>query len=112
MILGPDRYNRGMTDLPVPIDNEALATFCRRNHVRKLAIFGSAVTERFSAASDVDVLVEFEPGHTPGLRFIALQEELSHILGGHKVDLVTPQLLHPSIREQVLADAEVQFVAA
>jgi predicted nucleotidyltransferase len=63
----------------------------------------------FSPDSDIDVLVEFEPGHTPGLALIRMQDELSFLLGGHKVDLVTPKFLHPRIRERVLAEMEVQI---
>ena len=52
------------------IDREKLAEFCRRNHIRKLALFGSVLREDFGLDSDVDMLVEFEPGHVPGLRFL------------------------------------------
>jgi len=94
----------------IAIDREKLAEFCRRNHIRKLALFGSVLRENFRPDSDVDVLVEFEPGHVPGLRFFGLEKELSEILG-RKVDLNTPSFLSPYFRSRVLAEAEVQYVA-
>ncbi len=95
----------------ITIDREKLAEFCRRNHIRRLALFGSVLREAFRPDSDVDVLVEFEPGHIPGLRFFALEKELSEILG-RKVDLNTLGFLSPYFRSQVLAEAEVQYVAS
>jgi uncharacterized protein len=95
----------------ISIDRERLADFCRRNHIRRLALFGSVLRDDFRPESDVDVLVEFEPGHVPGLRFFALERELSELLG-RKVDLNTPGFLSSYFRDRVLADAEVQYVAA
>ena len=66
---------------PIAIDHERLARFCRSNYIRKLALFGSVLRDDFGPDSDVDVLVEFEPGHVPGLRFFTLERELSEILG-------------------------------
>lgn len=63
----------------IAIDREKLAEFCQRNHIRKLSLFGSILRDDFGADSDVDVLVEFEPGHVPGLRFFALESELSSL---------------------------------
>jgi uncharacterized protein len=94
----------------IAIDRKKLAEFCRHNHIRKLAFFGSVLREDFRPDSDVDVLVEFEPGHVPGLRFFGLEKELSEILG-HQVDLNTPGFLSPYFRSLVLAEAEVQYVA-
>ena len=94
--------------LQLPINHERIVAFCRRHHIRKLSLFGSVLRDDFSADSDVDVLVEFEPGHTPGLAFLAMQEELSEIMG-RKVDLNTPGFISRYFREQVLAEAEVQF---
>jgi predicted nucleotidyltransferase len=96
----------------IPIDRGSLADFCQRHHVRKLSLFGSVLRQDFGPDSDVDVLVEFEPDHVPG--FIALndmEEELSSLLGGRKVDLVTERFLNRRIRERVLAGAEVQYAA-
>ncbi len=86
-----------------------IAEFCRRNHIRQLALFGSVLREDFNPDSDIDVLVEFEPGHVPGLALIRMQDELSAMLGGRQVDLVTPKFLHPRIRDRVLAEMEIQY---
>lgn len=94
----------------IAIDRERLAGFCRRNHIRRLALFGSVLRDDFGPDSDVDVLVEFEPGQVLGLRFFALERELSEILG-RKVDLNTAGFLSPYFRGRVLAEAEVQYVA-
>lgn len=93
----------------IPIDREKIADFCRRNHIRQLAVFGSVLRDDFGPDSDVDVLVEFEAGHVPGLAFIRLEQELSRLLGGRRVDLVTPKFLNERIRDRVLSDAEVQY---
>ena len=93
------------------IDRDKISDFCRRHHIRKLAFFGSVLREDFKPESDVDVLVEFEQGHIPGLAFFSMERELSQILN-HKVDLNTPQFLSPYFRDQVLAEAEAQYVAA
>lgn len=94
----------------VQIPQDRLAAFCRKHHIHKLAFFGSVLRDDFSALSDVDVLVEFEPGYTPGLDFFTMENELSEILG-RKVDLNTPQFLSRHYRGQALAEAEVQYVA-
>ena len=93
------------------LDREAVAEFCRRHHVRRLALFGSVLRDDFTPASDVDVLVEFETGHVPGLAFFAMEAELSGLVG-RKVDLNTPGFLSRYFRDQVLAEAETQYVAA
>jgi len=93
----------------VEVPRERLAEFCQRHHIRKLALFGSVLRDEFDSKSDVDVLVEFEPGHTPGLALIRLEDELAAIFGGRKVDLVTPKFLNRRIRDRVLAEAEVQY---
>jgi len=95
----------------IAIDPQKISDFCRRHHIRKLALFGSVLREDFNPESDVDVLVEFEQGHVPGLAFFSMERELSEILN-HKVDLNTPQFLSPYFRDQVLAEAEAQYVAA
>jgi predicted nucleotidyltransferase len=92
----------------IEIPEEKIAEFCRRNHIRKLALFGSVLRDDFMPESDVDVLVEFEPGHTPGLAFIAMQDELSDILG-RAVDLNTPDCLSPYFRQEVLDETEVLY---
>jgi hypothetical protein len=94
----------------VAVPREEIATFCRKHHIRKLAFFGSVLRDDFSPASDVDALVEFQPGFTPGLDFFAMETELSAILG-RKVDLNTRASLSKHFREQVLREAKVQYVA-
>lgn len=92
----------------VPVSEAELASFCRKHHIRRLSLFGSALRGDFRPDSDVDVLVEFERGQVPGLAFFAMERELSKILG-RKVDLNTPGFLSPYFRDQVLAEAEVQY---
>lgn len=92
------------------ISPEEIAAFCRRHHIRKLSLFGSVVRDDFGPASDVDVLVEFDPGHVPGLRFFALERELGELLG-RRVELHTAQFLSPEIRTRVMAEAEVRYVS-
>ncbi|HSR31586.1 MAG TPA: nucleotidyltransferase family protein [Anaerolineae bacterium] len=95
----------------VSVDEETIAAFCRKYHIRRLALFGSALHGKSMADSDLDVLVEFEPDHVPGLAFFAMEIELSELLG-RKVDLNTPAFLSPYFRDQVLAEAEVQYAQA
>jgi len=87
------------------IPEDKIAAFCRRNHIRRLALFGSILHGEFRPESDVDLLVEFEPGCVPGLKFFELEQELSDLLG-RKVDLNTPQCLSRYFREEVVAEAE------
>lgn len=94
----------------ITVDRERLAEFCRKHHIRRLALFGSALRDDFGPESDIDILVEFEPGHTPGLLGIArLERELTVIFDGRKVDLRTPEDLSRYFREEVLREAEVQY---
>ena len=95
----------------IDLPREELADFCRRNHIRRLALFGSVLRGDFGPESDVDVLVEFEQQHVPGLRFFRLQRELSDLLG-RDVDLHTPRFLSPYFRDQVLSEAAFQYDAA
>lgn len=97
--------------LRIRIPEEKIASFCRKHHIRRLAAFGSVLREDFGPESDVDVLVEFESGRTPGLGFFRMQEELSQILG-RRVDFNTPQDLSVYYRDEVLAEAEPLYVAA
>ncbi|HVG28668.1 MAG TPA: nucleotidyltransferase family protein [Pyrinomonadaceae bacterium] len=90
-----------------------IADFCRRHHIRKLSFFGSVLGENFRPDSDVDVLIEFEPGHTPGFfKLAGIERELSDLLGGRKIDLGMPQDLNPYFRDEVIATAEVQYEQA
>jgi len=97
--------------MKILVDRPQIADFCRRHHIRRLAFFGSILRDDFGPESDVDVLVEFEPGHVPGLAFLSMEEELSEILR-RKVDLNTSGFLSPYFRDRVLAEAEVQYVQA
>ena len=92
----------------ISIDRAKIASFCRKHHIEQLALFGSVIGQDFRADSDIDVLVEFEPGYVPGLAFFRMESELSEILG-RKVDLNTPGFLSPYFREDVMAEAEVQY---
>ncbi len=92
----------------ITLPKDEIAEFCRRHHIRRLALFGSVLGDDFGPESDLDVLVEFAPGQTPGFAFFAMEEELSEIVG-RKVDLNTPGFLSRYFRDQVMAEAEVQF---
>jgi len=92
------------------VDRERLAAVCREYHIRKLAVFGSALRDDFGPESDVDVLVEFEPGSRPGMLGLhELEQQLSAVFGGHKIDMVNPRYINRRIRDRVLNEAEVQF---
>jgi hypothetical protein len=93
----------------IDVPGESLAEFCRRHHIRKLAFFGSVLREDFRPDSDIDVLVEFEPGHVPGFGFIRIQDELSSLLGGRRVDMVTFKALNRRVKDRILASAQVQY---
>lgn len=100
-----------MAPKPIRIPKAKLASFCKRHHIRRLALFGSVLRPDFGPKSDIDVLVEFEPGHTPGLAFFGMQDELSEIFG-RKVDLNTPGFLNKEYRDKVNKDAKEIYVAA
>ena len=92
------------------IPKDLIEQFCRKHHIRKLSIFGSYLREDFGHESDIDFLVEFEEGHTPGFFELAdMEQELSEALGGCKVDLRTPYELSRYFRDKVMAEAEVQY---
>ena len=97
--------------LPIQIDREEIAGFCRRHHLTKLALFGSVLTDRFGSDSDVDVLFEYHPEHIPTLFDVAaMEEELSEILR-RKADMRTPQDLSRYFRDEVVRNALVQYAA-
>ncbi len=86
-----------------------IADFCRRHHIRRLAIFGSALRANFGPESDVDVLVEFEAGQEPGFMSLArMERELSEMFG-RRADLRTPEDLSRLFRDEVISSAEVQY---
>jgi hypothetical protein len=93
-----------LTELPIKIDREKVDTFCRGHGIRKLSLFGSVLRDDFDPArSDLDVLVEFLPGRTPGWEFFVWHEELGPILGG-KVDLFSGvnRWIEPTVRQEAL----------
>lgn len=93
----------------IEVPKEEIAQFCQRNHIRKLAFFGSVLREDFMHESDVDVLVEFEPGVRVGLiSFARIENELSRLIG-RKVDLHTVGFLSPYFRDEVLQEAEIAY---
>ena len=98
-----------MSTTAVLPSKDRIAEFCRRWHISKLSYFGSVLRDDFGPQSDVDVLIEFAPGRTPGLEIVDIEEELSALLGGHKVDLVNPKYLNRRLKRRVLESAEVQY---
>ena len=93
------------------IAREPLEQFCRKQHIRRLSLFGSTLSGTARPDSDIDLLVEFEPGCEPGLLGLAAMEaELATMLGGRHVDLRTPQDLSRYFRDDVLRTAELQYV--
>lgn len=97
----------------VDADKEQIARFCREHHIRWLALFGSVLREDFGPDSDIDVLVQFDADHVPGLLGVSrLAREMSDtVFEGRKVDLRTPEDLSRYFRQDVLAAAEVQYAA-
>ena len=93
----------------IKIQKRKLRDFCCRNHIRKLSLFGSVLRKDFRPDSDIDVLVEFEPGHIPGLSFFTIESELSELFG-RKVELHTLNFLSHYFRKKVMTEAEVQYV--
>jgi hypothetical protein len=93
----------------IDIPHDIIAEFCQQNHIRRISLFGSVLRPDFSPDSDIDLLVEFEPEHIPGLiRMAGMEIELSEILG-RKVDLRTPQDLSRYFRKEVMDSAEVEY---
>jgi predicted nucleotidyltransferase len=100
-----------MVEPKIVISKEKITDFCKRHHIRKLSLFGSVLRDDFGSGSDVDILVEFEPEHVPGLSFFTMEMELSELLG-YKVDLKTPKMLSRHFRDTVQKEAVVQYVQA
>jgi uncharacterized protein len=95
----------------IDIDKDTLADFCRRNHIRRLSLFGSVLRDDFNQDSDVDMLVEFDEGTRIGyFGLVGLEFELSEMIG-RKVDLRTPAELSRYFRDEVLAAAQPQYVS-
>jgi len=96
----------------VTVDVEDLGAFCRANGIKQLRLFGSALGENFNARSDIDLLVEFQPGRVPGLVHLSeLELELERLLG-REVELRTPGDLSRYIRDRVAAESRLLYDAA
>ena len=95
------------------IDKQALFSFCRAYHIKRLGLFGSLIKGGLGPDSDIDVLVEFEPGHVPGYFDLAsMEKELSRFFSGRKIDMRTPNGLSRYFRDEVLQDLEVLYVGS
>ncbi|WRH67794.1 MAG: nucleotidyltransferase family protein [Planktothrix sp. GU0601_MAG3] len=96
--------------LKIEIPKEEIEQFCQRHHIRKLSLFGSVLRDDFTPESDIDFLVEFEQGKTPGyFKLVSMEMELSELLKGRKIDLRTPNELSIYFRDRVIVDAVVQY---
>lgn len=94
--------------IPLP----EIKQFCQKHHINKFALFGSVLHDDFNPNSDIDVLVEFQPEHTPGfIKLYKIQEEISQLFDNRKIDLVTPKFLNYQIRDKILAEMKVCYVA-
>ena len=92
------------------LPREKIAEFCKKNRIRKLSLFGSALKGNLRKDSDIDLLVEFQPGEAPSLLDLArMERDLSTLLDGRKVDLRTPNELSRYFRDEVLSSASVQY---
>jgi len=99
-----------LSHLPVPIYPTDISSLCQHYHIHRLALFGSVLRQEFSPTSDIDVLVEFDDGHTPDFfRLYELEQALSTLFGGHAIDLVTYQALNPLLSPHILAQAQVIY---
>jgi len=93
----------------IDIPKQAVADFCRRHGIRRLSLFGSVLREDFRPDSDVDVLVAFQPEKKIGWEIIRIEDELSSLFGGRKVDMVRESALYHRLRDRILASAQVQY---
>lgn len=84
---------------------------CQRHHIQRLWVFGSALRPDFGPASDIDLLVEFEPGHTPGWEIVDMEDDISRVFGGRRVDMVNPRYLNPRVKDRILSTAQLRYEA-
>jgi hypothetical protein len=98
-------------DLDALLSSPLIKDFCQAHHIRRLSFFGSLVRDDFGPQSDIDVLVEFEPGHIPGYDFFLMEAKLSQLLG-RKVDLQTLKFLSPAIQKRVFDEAVLAYEQA
>ena len=97
----------------IQFPRDKIADFCKRNHIRKVSLFGSALKGEPRKDSDIDLFAEFQPGEAPSLFDLArMERELSKLLRGRKVDLRTPNELSRYFRDEVLSTARVQYAEA
>ena len=95
------------TRINIPTDD--VADFCRRHHILELALFGSVLRDDFRPDSDIDVLVQYDPHHPVGFRIFEMEQELSRMFGGHKVDIVNEKYLNRRLRQSILRDTQVLY---
>ncbi len=106
MFMGRMMKNRSR----IRVSKRKIVEFCERNHIRSLSFFGSVLRDDFTSNSDIDLLVEFDPANVPGLfDLVRMEEELSYIFNGRKVDMRTPRDLSRYFRNDVLATAEALY---
>ena len=107
---GNSRVSKSVVNDRFNISPVVMAQFCEKHHIHRLALFGSVLREDFGPDSDIDVLVEFEVGHVPGLfRLVGMEHELSDIAGGRRIDMRTPEDLSRYFREDVVTSAEALY---
>lgn len=96
----------------IEIQNTEIKLLFQKHNINKFALFGSVLRDDFTTNSDVDVLVEFDPKHTPGfIKLHQIQEEISQLFGGRKIDLVTPKFLNYQIKDKIIAEMKIYYVA-
>ncbi|MBI4763453.1 MAG: nucleotidyltransferase family protein [Deltaproteobacteria bacterium] len=96
----------------IDLPKDKIISFCKKHHIQKLSLFGSILRDDFSSESDIDVLVEFEFGHGPSFfQLFDMEDELSALFGGRKVDIRTPEDLSRYFRQEVLDNAVVQYAS-
>ena len=97
----------------IKIPKQKIAAYCKKNHIKKLAFFGSFLRNDFRSDSDIDILVEFESGHTPGFfDLVRMEGQLSRFFKGKEIDLRTPNDLSRYFREKVISNAEVLYAGS
>jgi len=101
------RFNMSVPTITIP--REQIAEFCRRHHIRRLSLFGSVLRDDFRSDSDVDVLVEWEPGHTPGWDIVTIEKKFGTLFGGRQVDMLNPKYINRRLRDEILGTAELIY---
>jgi len=97
--------------LRIAVPMEEIADYCCRNGIKRLRVFGSVLRDDFTPESDVDLLVAFQPDAGIDLfDFVRIKQELGDLLG-REVDLVSEKGISKYIRDEVMAEAEVLYVA-